>query len=340
VTEQREAIEVVPGQLALDLGESAAPVEPWADWSKEQVEAKVAMMPDPDEQAIKMGQNLPKVDIETVHSDFGIGFRVAPDLVPLLRPIGEFTPHPRNMRKHKLDLIAASLQAYGQQSPIVVQKSTGYICKGNGTYKTLVALGADRVAASVVDIDDETAWKYLLADNRTTDLSSYDADLLVQELEKLVDSGDFQGTLWTPDEAEDAIAEAGAVKVTAPFEFKGGYSETPESIAARAEKGKQSGTKLREVPVSMTAEEHTVFMAELKVLAKHFGTSGTIATIIEAVHRAYAGLPAAEPKPAKAEKPKKAKADKPVDLVEEATKVFEGDLAEPTEDELVAAVTN
>jgi hypothetical protein len=266
----------------------------------------------------------------TLRNDFGFEIHVAPDLMPLLKPLADFTPHPRNFRKHKLDAIAESMREHGVQSPLVVQRSTGYVCKGNGSYKAAVALGIEQYPVSVEDFDDERAWKYLLADNRASDLASYEGDLLVQELQKLVDSGDFQGTLWTPDDADDMLAEAGAVQHTQLGEFKGGYAETPEQAEARKAAAKQSGAKLREVPVTMSVEQHTRFMAALKVLQKAYGTKGTIATIIETVFRAAAEL----------ETSGKAAAG----FLESAEQVFEGEVAkstpeaepEPTVEELTA----
>ncbi len=218
--------------------------------------------------------------------EMGYQVRVAPDLVPMVRPLGQFTVHPDNFRDHDLPAIAESLQDFGQQTPIVAQRSTGYICKGNGTFLALCSLGSESAAVSVEDFDDVTALKYLIADNKASDRSRYLRDRAVLALRKLED---LHGTLWDLDELEDLEAELGAVEVL-DHDFTGGYAEAPEGLAARADRAGQQGTKMREIPVVLGIEEHAAFMRRLALLRPVYGTTGHIATIVEAVRRAAEAL--------------------------------------------------
>ena len=309
---ERAPIEVVPGQLDLGLGESkpsATPTDTTAMVQK------------------------PKPKGKAKATTMGFNFRVADELQPLIKPITDFMPHPRNFRKHKLDAIAESLNEFGQQSPIVVQRSTGYVCKGNGTYKALIALGATQIAASVEDFDDETAFRYLVADNRASDLAEYERDKQLTELRALADGPGMQGTLMSIDDLEDLEAEFGAVQHTQLGEFKGGYADIPEAEGRKAAP-KASGAKLREVPVTMSVDQHKQFIKAINVLEREWGTKGAIATIIEAVFRSaasYTGSRADEPAAGPDE-----------DLVARAEETFGDEVAasspEPSAEELAARV--
>ena len=99
--------------------------------------------------------------------------------------------YPGNPRKGDIDKIAESLKVNGQYKPIVVQKSTNYVLVGNHTLKAIKKLGWDFVDAVILDVDDVEAKRIVLADNRTSDGSTYDYMLLN---EMLLTLPDLQGT--------------------------------------------------------------------------------------------------------------------------------------------------
>jgi hypothetical protein len=72
-----------------------------------------------------------------------------------------------------------SLERFGQVKPVIVQRSTGFIVAGNGTTAAAERLGWKQVKVHVQDMDDETALAYLVADNATSDGSSYDKGKLL-----------------------------------------------------------------------------------------------------------------------------------------------------------------
>lgn len=119
--------------------------------------------------------------------------------------IDEVQPHPRNARLHtSAQLVAESLETHGQYKPIGVQRSTGYILHGNGTWAQLKAGGATHVWVTWLDVDDEQAMRILLVDNATSDESAYDEIALAVLLEQMGD--DFTGTGFTADTAADIAA--------------------------------------------------------------------------------------------------------------------------------------
>lgn len=112
-------------------------------------------------------------------------FRVHPDLTPLLDSIDHVKPHPRNVNMGDTDAIIESIQVNGFTAPILVQRSTGYIVAGNHRYAAVIELGGDEIPVIWLDMDDEQALRYMLADNRSTRLGKDDLGLLQEVLEEL-----------------------------------------------------------------------------------------------------------------------------------------------------------
>lgn len=94
-------------------------------------------------------------------------------------------------------MIASSLRENGQYKPLVVQRSTGFICVGNHTFQALKRIGETEGLVYFIDVDDTEAYKILLADNRASDVSGYDKKGLVADLEAFFSEvGSLSGTLW------------------------------------------------------------------------------------------------------------------------------------------------
>ena len=115
-------------------------------------------------------------------------------------------PHPRNVRQGDVGAICESLKAHGQYKPITYQKSTGRILAGNHTWKAAKALGWTNIVASAVVCDDDQALKILLADNRSSDLATYDDKELMELLKELSQNDPLlEGTLFDGDDLDDLI---------------------------------------------------------------------------------------------------------------------------------------
>lgn len=107
-------------------------------------------------------------------------------LTPFLRPVDELATLPGNPRVGDIDAVAASLEAFGQRYPIVVRDGT--VIAGNHRLEAARRLGWTHIA--VVDADDlteEQARAFAAADNRTSDLASYDDALLGEFLKGIED---------------------------------------------------------------------------------------------------------------------------------------------------------
>lgn len=131
---------------------------------------------------------------------------IAPELAAFVVPIASLTLHPRNPRRGSLEAITASLRRFGQLRPVVVQRSSMWIVAGNHVVRAARALGWQHLAATVVDLDDATAGAFLIADNRTSDLGTYDEALLAAILEEQAAAGNLAGTSYGPDDIAELVA--------------------------------------------------------------------------------------------------------------------------------------
>lgn len=102
-----------------------------------------------------------------------------------LVPLDRLTMHPANPRQGDVGAVCASIEAHGFFGALVVQRSTGHVLAGNHRLKAAKQLGMPEVPVTWVDVDDETATRILLADNRTSDLGTYDNDALAELLKGL-----------------------------------------------------------------------------------------------------------------------------------------------------------
>ena len=114
-------------------------------------------------------------------------------------PLSSLEAYPTNPRRGDIEAIAQSLKAHGQYRPIVVQYGSNFILAGNHTYKAAKKLGWKKIKITYVDVDEESARKIVLADNRLTDLAGYNEPLLKSLLNALPE---LEGTGFTQSEVE------------------------------------------------------------------------------------------------------------------------------------------
>src|SRR4051812_35538479 len=88
----------------------------------------------------------------------------------------ELKPYPDNPRRGDIEAIKSSLSELGQYRPIVVNRPKMEVLAGNHVLEAAAALGWQLVDVTFVDVDDERARKIVLADNRTSDLATYDSE--------------------------------------------------------------------------------------------------------------------------------------------------------------------
>jgi hypothetical protein len=109
-------------------------------------------------------------------------------------------PYPNNPRKGDINLIAKSLETYGQYKPITINKRTNEILAGNHTAQAARKLGWATIKAVYIDADENTAAKIVLMDNKTSDAGGYDDATLLGLLDGL---GDLAATGYTDKDLKE-----------------------------------------------------------------------------------------------------------------------------------------
>lgn len=114
--------------------------------------------------------------------------------------------HPNNPRDGDVGAIVTSLQRNGMYRPLVVQRSTNFVLAGNHTLRAARLVMMPQVAVVFADVDDATAARILLVDNRASDLASYRDEELAALLHDLATNNDLLGTGYSPDDVDDLLA--------------------------------------------------------------------------------------------------------------------------------------
>jgi len=106
--------------------------------------------------------------------------------------IAELKPHPKNPRQHPDSAIAKltrSIQEFGWTNPVLVSKD-GFVLAGHARLKAAENAGITEVPVIQLDLEGAKADAYLIADNKTQDLTDWDLPLLKDLLQEL-DTGEF-----------------------------------------------------------------------------------------------------------------------------------------------------
>jgi ParB-like chromosome segregation protein Spo0J len=96
------------------------------------------------------------------------------ELVDLMFDKDPLKEHPQNPNVGDTEIIDESINVNGWYGAVIAQRSTGYILKGNHSYRVAKNKGAKEIPVIWKDVDDETALKILLSDNETAKRSEYD----------------------------------------------------------------------------------------------------------------------------------------------------------------------
>ena len=127
--------------------------------------------------------------------------------------IQELKPYEKNPRKNDdaVDYVAASIKEFGFKVPIVIDKNN-VIVAGHTRFKAAKKLKIDVVPCIIADdLSDEQIKAFRLADNKVSEFSMWDDDLLNIELEEImnidmIDFG-FEFDFDSDDEEEEKAAE-------------------------------------------------------------------------------------------------------------------------------------
>lgn len=102
-------------------------------------------------------------------------------------PIGVLIEDSGNSRLHSQRSIAsigASLAEFGQQKPLIVDEDN-VVRAGNGTLRAAISLGWETISVVRSSLRGNALLAYAIADNRTSELSTWDSDTLAGALSRL-----------------------------------------------------------------------------------------------------------------------------------------------------------
>ena len=126
--------------------------------------------------------------------------------------IEKVIPYEKNPRKNNeaVEYVKNSIDKFGFKVPIVIDKNNVIVC-GHTRYKAAKELGLENVPCIMADdLSEEQITAYRLADNKVSEFSSWDYELLDEELEKLLDFdmlslGFFEEDEENNDEEEEEL---------------------------------------------------------------------------------------------------------------------------------------
>jgi len=104
--------------------------------------------------------------------------------------LDDLQPHPDNPRKHphkQIRQIAKSIEEFGFRTPVLIDGQSRLIC-GHGHVEACRQLAIKKVPAlRVTDLSDAQVRALMIADNRLTEISQWDDQLLAENLKILSD---------------------------------------------------------------------------------------------------------------------------------------------------------
>ena len=127
--------------------------------------------------------------------------------------IDELAAHPSNPRRHDLTVITESLEAFGQQRPIItvpagrVDPDRPTIIAGHGTTQAAAELGWTHIAHMPSDLTDDQIDRYVLIDNRSSDRGGYDDTVLAKLLADVNDRGGLAATGYDRPDLDSLLAD-------------------------------------------------------------------------------------------------------------------------------------
>ena len=127
------------------------------------------------------------------------------------RGIDEIRPYENNPRKNDgaVDAVAASIREFGWKVPVVIDKD-GVIVAGHTRYKAAQKLGIERIPCVIItDLTEEQIKAYRLVDNKVSEFSRWDYDLLKKEIETItIDLEQFNVQMTEDPDFEDLFVDA------------------------------------------------------------------------------------------------------------------------------------
>lgn len=101
--------------------------------------------------------------------------------------LSTLSEHPRNPRVGRDEAVAHSIDSTGWYGAVIAQESTRHVLAGHTRRRALLSSGTSSAPVIWLDVDDDTALRILLADNRFAELAEWDEDALADVLAELAE---------------------------------------------------------------------------------------------------------------------------------------------------------
>lgn len=213
--------------------------------------------------------------------------------------LDELTEFPGNPWKGDPEEIAQSLRTHGQYRPLVVRRlddGSHVIVAGNHTKKGLEILGAASARCEVLRMDDETAVKINVLDNKSKGWGlGFDDEALLALLEPYGEN--LTGTGYDADDLDDLVSrlrpEETVLQEVGPTEAR--YAESPEEEAARRERvesyePRHGGGDMTELILVMTVAQRSEAGQLIAAIRGRDGDDLTAGAVVLYALRNHAGV--------------------------------------------------
>ncbi len=149
-------------------------------------------------------------------------------------------PHPRNANEGDVGAIHESIGDVGFYGALIVQKSTGLILAGEHRWRAAQQAGLTHIPGIVADVDDTTALRILVGDNRYPQLASWNEQALADLLTDLARTEQgLAATGYDGDDLDDLLASI--EETTKPAGEGGNNSEADDVPEPPAEARSKPG---------------------------------------------------------------------------------------------------
>lgn len=186
------------------------------------------------------------------------------------RALADLTPDPNNARSRgprAVLAIAESMDAFGQQKPIVVD-AQGTILAGNGRYAAAQHLGWQSMDCVVLESDDpDEAKAYAIADNRTAEMSGWDASAVTAAY----------------DAASERHREAMGFTADAIEQLRGLAADTLDEFEDLDDQGpaaEQAAEPMRSIVLTFGEDAYDDVVAALAELREAWGVDSNSAALV------------------------------------------------------------
>lgn len=127
-------------------------------------------------------------------------------------PIDSLEPHPQNVNEGDIGAVADSIDALGFYGACLVQESSGLIIAGKHRWLAARENNEEAIPALFVDVDDDTALRIMLGDNRHARLGHDEPQSLADLLTYLASETPrgLAGTGFDGDDLDELLSELDA----------------------------------------------------------------------------------------------------------------------------------